>query len=133
MQSVNAGQDFLALVDYAHKPGAVAGVVGTLKDYMPDPAELIEEIKDSLKAVVVLGVDRQVIADAVDTIAPSVDVAVVDSTDPHEAMQRVVRAARQYAAQGDSVILAPAAASLDMYSGMSQRGDLFAEYAMKGN
>lgn len=95
--------------------------------------ELIEEIKDSLKAVVVLGVDRQVIADAVDTIAPSVDVAVVDSTDPHEAMQLVVRAARQYAAQGDSVILAPAAASLDMYSGMSQRGDLFAEYAMKGN
>ncbi|QNH95851.1 UDP-N-acetylmuramoyl-L-alanyl-D-glutamate--2,6-diaminopimelate ligase [Corynebacterium anserum] len=38
MQSVNAGQDFLALVDYAHKPGAVAGVVGTLRDYMPDPA-----------------------------------------------------------------------------------------------
>lgn len=37
MQAVNAGQDFLAVVDYAHKPGAVAGVVGTLADYMPSP------------------------------------------------------------------------------------------------
>lgn len=37
MQAVNEGQDFLAVVDYAHKPGAVAGVVGTLADYMPNP------------------------------------------------------------------------------------------------
>lgn len=107
----------------------VAG--GQLKGASVD--ELIQDIKESLKAVVVLGVDRQLIADAMDTIAPNVDVAVVDSTDPHEAMEHVVQAARQFATEGDSVILAPAAASLDMYTGMSQRGDLFAEYAMKGN
>lgn len=37
MQSVTAGQDFLAMVDYAHKPAAVASVVSTLADYMPQP------------------------------------------------------------------------------------------------
>ncbi|RAV32259.1 UDP-N-acetylmuramoyl-L-alanyl-D-glutamate--2,6-diaminopimelate ligase [Corynebacterium heidelbergense] len=37
MQAVDAGQDFLAVVDYAHKPGAVAAVLGTLSDYLPSP------------------------------------------------------------------------------------------------
>lgn len=38
MQAVDMGQDFLAMVDYAHKPGAVAAVVDTLAQYLPDPA-----------------------------------------------------------------------------------------------
>ncbi|WP_426718460.1 UDP-N-acetylmuramoyl-L-alanyl-D-glutamate--2,6-diaminopimelate ligase [Corynebacterium auriscanis] len=37
MQAVDEGQDFLAMVDYAHKPGAVAAVVRTLADYLPSP------------------------------------------------------------------------------------------------
>ena len=37
MQAVDEGQDFLAVVDYAHKPGAVAAVVNTLVDYLPNP------------------------------------------------------------------------------------------------
>lgn len=37
MQAVSVGQPFLAMVDYAHKPGAVASVVNTLADYMPSP------------------------------------------------------------------------------------------------
>jgi UDP-N-acetylmuramoylalanine--D-glutamate ligase len=41
----------------------------------------------------------------------------------------VVDAARGAARPGDTVVLAPAAASLDMYAGMSQRGDLFARFA----
>lgn len=36
MQAVDEGQDFLAMVDYAHKPGAVAAVVRTLADYLPN-------------------------------------------------------------------------------------------------
>ena len=45
-------------------------------------------------------------------------------------MRAVARAAHGLAQLGDSVVLAPAAASLDMYTGMSQRGDLFAQYAV---
>ena len=37
MQLVEEGQDFLAMVDYAHKPGAVQAVLGSLHDYLPDP------------------------------------------------------------------------------------------------
>ncbi|MDK8510453.1 UDP-N-acetylmuramoyl-L-alanyl-D-glutamate--2,6-diaminopimelate ligase [Corynebacterium bovis] len=34
MQAVDAGQDFMAVVDYAHKPAAVAAVVGTLAEHL---------------------------------------------------------------------------------------------------
>jgi UDP-N-acetylmuramoyl-L-alanyl-D-glutamate--2,6-diaminopimelate ligase len=34
MQRVDRGQDFLAVVDYAHKPAAVESVIGTLRDYL---------------------------------------------------------------------------------------------------
>lgn len=92
-------------------------------------ADLVSEIKDGLKAVVVLGVDRAIVADEVRRHAPEVPVEVVSDTDPVSAMRAVVARAARYAADGDRVILAPAAASLDMYTGMSQRGDLFAEFA----
>ena len=41
-------------------------------------------------------------------------------------MDLAVAAAHKQASAGDTVLLAPAAASLDMFSGMAQRGDLFA-------
>lgn len=37
MQLVDAGQDFLAMVDYAHKPGAVEAVLESLSSYLPSP------------------------------------------------------------------------------------------------
>ena len=40
-------------------------------------------------------------------------------------------AAVQHADAGDTVLLAPAAASLDMYTGMGQRGDIFAAAARR--
>jgi UDP-N-acetylmuramoylalanine--D-glutamate ligase len=79
--------------------------------------------------VVLLGVDRRILADELASAAPGVPVTVVDSTDPAAAMAEVVAAARAAATAGDTVVLAPAAAALDMYTGMSRRGDLFAEYA----
>jgi UDP-N-acetylmuramoylalanine--D-glutamate ligase len=51
-----------------------------------------------------------------------VDVASTDDG----AMREVVRAAARLAAPGDTVLLAPAAASLDMYPSYSKRGDAFA-------
>lgn len=40
-------------------------------------------------------------------------------------MTELIERAAAMLAPGDSVVLAPAAASLDMYTGMAQRGDLF--------
>lgn len=91
--------------------------------------DLVAQVAPSLNAAVLLGVDRGVLADALATAAPDLPVTVVDETDPTEAMRAVVDAARRAARPGDTVVLAPAAASLDMYPGMSRRGDLFARFA----
>lgn len=102
---------------------------GQLKGAQVD--DLIASVAPSLKAVVVMGVDRGVFLGALSTISPDTPVSIVGATDPRQAMREAVTMAQAYAQPGDSVILAPAAASLDMFSSMSQRGDLFAEYAME--
>ncbi|WP_420108884.1 UDP-N-acetylmuramoyl-L-alanyl-D-glutamate--2,6-diaminopimelate ligase [Mycolicibacter arupensis] len=38
MEPIDRGQDFLAVVDYAHKPGALAAVLGTLRQELRDTA-----------------------------------------------------------------------------------------------
>mgnify|MGYP002723280969 FL=1 len=76
-----------------------------------------------------LGVDRQLVARTLSSHAPQVPVTVLDEPDPQAAMDAAVAAAWQHAEAGDTVLLAPAAASLDMYTGMAQRGDFFAAAA----
>ncbi|MFI5781556.1 UDP-N-acetylmuramoyl-L-alanyl-D-glutamate--2,6-diaminopimelate ligase [Nocardia sp. NPDC051570] len=51
MQRVDRGQDFLAVVDYAHKPAAVESVIATLR-------ELLKETGGRLAVVVGAGGDR---------------------------------------------------------------------------
>ncbi len=94
-----------------------------------DVDELVADHAHRFRAVALLGVDREEIARAVDKHAPETPVFVTESTDPEEAMKHVVAFAAQHAQPGDTVILAPAAASLDMYSGMAQRGNIFAASA----
>lgn len=114
----------------AGEPGTVVWVAGgQLKGAEVD--SLVAKHRDALRAAALLGADRAIIADALARIAPEVDVFVTDSTDPYEAMDACVEFAAERARPGDSVVLAPAAASLDMYSGMAQRGDAFAEAAVR--
>jgi UDP-N-acetylmuramoylalanine--D-glutamate ligase len=88
--------------------------------------DLVAEITPRLRAVVLLGADRTRIADALRRHAPDVPVIDVASRDDR-AMIEVVRAAAGLAHPGDVVLLAPAAASYDMFSGYGARGDAFAE------
>ena len=88
--------------------------------------QLIREAGENLRAVVLLGVDREVIAQGLARHAPHVPVTVIERTDL-EAMVEVVAAARAYAQAGDTVLLAPGCASWDMFRDYSQRGDLFAQ------
>ncbi|HZZ46842.1 MAG TPA: UDP-N-acetylmuramoyl-L-alanyl-D-glutamate--2,6-diaminopimelate ligase [Pseudonocardia sp.] len=41
LERVDAGQPHLALVDYAHKPGAVAALLGTLRESVPEGGRLL--------------------------------------------------------------------------------------------
>lgn len=82
----------------------------------------------SMTAAVLLGVDARLIADALAEVHPDLPVTVITETDPRQSMIEATAAAA--AAATSTVLLAPAAASLDMFTGMSQRGDLFAEGAV---
>ncbi|WP_165243269.1 UDP-N-acetylmuramoyl-L-alanine--D-glutamate ligase [Corynebacterium lizhenjunii] len=97
---------------------------GQLKGADVEP--LVREHAHRIKAAVLLGVDRQLLAKALALHAPHTPVHQVESTDGAAAMREAVAWARQHAEAGDTVLLAPAAASLDMYTGMGQRGDFFA-------
>ncbi len=96
-----------------------------------DVTELLRTHAARLKAAVLVGVDKHVLAQALVKAAPHVPVVIVDSHDPEAAMEQAVSAAVQHADAGDTVLLAPAAASLDMYTGMGQRGDIFAAAARR--
>ena len=88
--------------------------------------DLITRHKDAMRGVVVLGVDRQLIADAMARHAPEVPVVVLERTDD-AVMDEVVSLAAGLARPGDTVLLSPGCASLDMYRSYSERGDAFAE------
>jgi UDP-N-acetylmuramoylalanine--D-glutamate ligase len=89
-----------------------------------DVSELVAEVAARLAGAVLLGADREAVATALARHAPDVPVIVVESTDDG-AMTEVVHAAAGLARPGDTVLLAPAAASYDMYSGYASRGDAF--------
>ena len=88
--------------------------------------DLVTTYAAKLKAVVLLGIDRQLIADALARHAPQIPVTVIDSTDTG-AMAQAVSAARSFARPGDVVLLAPGCASLDMFSGYDARGLAFSQ------
>jgi UDP-N-acetylmuramoylalanine--D-glutamate ligase len=90
-----------------------------------DVDELVVDTRDRLVGAVLLGADRAVIAAALARHAPNLPVRVVDSGDD-DAMMEVVAAAAELARPGDVVLLAPAAASMDMFSDYAQRGRAFA-------
>jgi len=107
-------------------PAVVWIAGGQLKDAPVD--DLVAEVAPRLRGAVLLGVDRARIADALRRHAPEVPVIDVASGDDG-AMIEVVRAAAGLARPGDTVLLAPAAASYDLFTGYAARGDAFAAAA----
>jgi UDP-N-acetylmuramoylalanine--D-glutamate ligase len=87
--------------------------------------DLVRQVRDRLRAVVLIGADRAVIADALARHAPEVRAIEVDETDTG-VMDRVVAEAAAAARPGDTVLLAPGCASMDMFADYAERGDAFA-------
>ncbi|HJC29261.1 MAG TPA: UDP-N-acetylmuramoyl-L-alanine--D-glutamate ligase [Candidatus Dietzia intestinipullorum] len=106
---------------------------GLLKGADVEP--VVAEVADVLRGVVLIGRDRDRIAEALSRHAPTVPVVELPSGDdggaaapdePQRTMDRAVAEAARMATGGDTVLLAPAAASMDMFTDYGHRGRSFA-------
>ncbi|MGI5270800.1 UDP-N-acetylmuramoyl-L-alanine--D-glutamate ligase [Nonomuraea sp. CA-218870] len=109
-----------ALASY---PSIVWVAGGQLKG--ADVTELVERAAPRLRGAVLLGADRARIAEALARHAPNVPVVDIEGQDTG-VMDRVVTEASRLASPGDTVLLSPAGASLDMFPNYPARGEAFA-------
>lgn len=97
---------------------------GLLKGIDPDP--LVALHSGRLRAVVLLGADREELRAAFRRHAPGVPVVEIEESETESVMPAAVRAAASFALPGDVVLLAPAAASMDQFTDYTDRGRRFA-------
>jgi UDP-N-acetylmuramoylalanine--D-glutamate ligase len=88
--------------------------------------QLVQKSAGRLRAVVLIGADRALIREALVRHAPEVPVVDLDRTDTG-AMSAAVREAARLAQPGDTVLMAPACASMDMFVNYNKRGEAFTE------
>lgn len=111
-----------AAASLAAYPSIVWVAGGQLKG--ADVDDLVRQAAPRLRGAVLLGADRERIHQALARHAENVPVVEVPGQDTG-VMDRVVTEAARLAAPGDTVLLAPAGASLDMFTGYPARGEAF--------
>lgn len=112
-KGTNVGATVAAVAGLAGPLILIAGGDGKGQDFSPLRAALA----DKVRALILIGRDAPLIAAAVNGAAPL-----------HSArdMAHAVTTAAHLARPGDSVLLSPACASFDMFSGYEERGAVFA-------
>ncbi|GAA0643077.1 UDP-N-acetylmuramoyl-L-alanine--D-glutamate ligase [Streptomyces thermocarboxydovorans] len=88
--------------------------------------ELVAKSAKRLRGAVLIGADRALIREALARHAPEVPVVDLERTDTG-AMLQAVQEAKRLARPGDTVLLAPACASMDMFANYNRRGEAFAQ------
>lgn len=115
-KATNVGATVAAIeglaADLAGQLVLILGGVGKGADF----SGLREPVRRHARAVVLMGVDRGEIAAVLDPVTPRIEAQGIDEA---------VRQARDLAQAGDCVLLAPACASFDQFSGFAERGAAF--------
>jgi UDP-N-acetylmuramoylalanine--D-glutamate ligase len=99
---------------------------------------LVERASSRLKAAILIGADRNLIAAELEKSAPNVPILLIDApaqyqpgSASNEFMETIVAKARELSAPGDCVLLAPACASMDQFLSYADRGDRFQQAVKK--
>ncbi|MFW5426606.1 MAG: UDP-N-acetylmuramoyl-L-alanine--D-glutamate ligase [Methylophagaceae bacterium] len=92
----------------------IAGGVGKDQDF----SALTATLQQHVRAVILLGEDAELISESVPKQVKYYSV---------RSLQHAVSKANEIAMEGDNILLSPACASFDMFSGYAQRGDVFEE------
>ena len=96
----------------ANKVILIAGGQGKGQDFEP----LKDVVKDKVKHLILLGEDAELLNSE---LSDYTEVTFVDD------LTEAVKKANEVAIGGDAVLLSPACASFDMFTGYEQRGDMF--------
>lgn len=104
-------------------PSVVWLVGGLLKGV--DVDALVASHVGRLRGAVLIGVDREPLMAAFRRHAPELPVLEVEARETEEVMPTAVRLAGGLAREGDTVLLAPAAASMDQFADYAERGRRF--------
>jgi UDP-N-acetylmuramoylalanine--D-glutamate ligase len=90
--------------------------------------ELVLRAANRIKSVILIGQDRELIAQAFQKHSPNTEIIRVDQkSDGRQLMIDVVKQAQQIAKSGDTVLLAPACASMDQFDSYVDRGQSFSD------
>jgi len=90
--------------------------------------QLIERCAPRIKAAILMGKDAGLIAAALSKYAPTIPYYLMpESSDGPATMNLAVSKAQELAAAGDTVLLAPACASMDQFKDYAHRGTSFAQ------
>jgi UDP-N-acetylmuramoylalanine--D-glutamate ligase len=112
-KATNMNSVWYALESMKHPTVLILGGQDKGNDY----GEIMELVKEKVKAIVCLGADNTPIHAAFDGLVPT----VVDTAGAQEA----VATAYKLAASGDTVLLSPGCASFDLFKNYEDRGRQF--------
>jgi UDP-N-acetylmuramoylalanine--D-glutamate ligase len=115
-KGTNVGACIAAIKGFAGSGKTLLIVGGDAKG--ADFSSLAPVVKESARAVVLIGRDASLIEQALVDTVPLLHA---------ESMERAVAMAAEQVQAGDQVLLSPACASFDMYTDYEQRGELFME------